>query len=475
MNKRFILSSLLIMIAKMVFAASVIYLPMLYAEEKKEVKIVQLPDFSSVAEKVIPAVVSVRIQYSSKASLDDSEQIDMLGDEFWQRFFGYKRSERAAPQIVGQGSGVIISPDGYILTNNHIVKDADKLLVTTNDGLEFTGKVIGQDENTDLAVIKVPAENLPFIKLGNSDDIKVGQWVLAIGNPLGLQATMTSGIVSAKDRSNLGLAQFEDFIQTDASINKGNSGGALVNLDGELIGVPTAIATSTGGYMGIGFAIPSNMAGQILDQLIHDGAVTRGFLGIAMQKIDRNLAKALDLENASGALVAEVTRDSAADKAGILPGDILLRYNGTAIDNISHFRNAVSFMKPGQQITLDILRNKSPMTLKLEVGKHPDSLTAAAAGSINKLGLQVESLTTEAAQKYGYESDKGVLVSKVSPNSFGELAGIKKGSLILEINKQKITTPEQFNNAIAGVESGRPMLIYLKQGSSYRFISIQTE
>lgn len=438
------------------------------------------PDFTVIAEKVIPAVVSIKVQYSVKSPFDSGDPNDSfggsVGNEFWQHFFGLPKRDSNAitqPQVIGQGSGVIVSMDGYILTNNHIVKDADKITVTLNDGQEYTGKIVGQDQNTDLAVIKVDAKDMPFLKLGDSDALKVGQWVLAVGNPLGLHATLTAGIVSAKDRTNLGLAQFEDFIQTDASINKGNSGGALVNLDGELVGIPTAIATSTGGYMGIGFAIPSSMASQIMEQLIHDGSVTRGFLGVVLQKVDQNLATAFGLEKASGALVAEISKDSPAYKSGLKVGDIIVKYNDIKIDNISHFRNAVSFMKPGTIINLDILRDKKPQTIKLELGDHPAN--SLASDTVNKMGIQVEALTPEQAKSLGYTDDTGVLVSKITPGSLGEMAGIKKGSLILQINGQSVSTTDQFYTALKSVEAGSPILFYLKQGTSYRFVSIRSE
>lgn len=448
-----------------------------YSKESTEVR--QLyPDFTVIAEKVIPAVVSIKVQYSVKSPFSETaDPFEGFGNEFWQHFFGLPKRDSNAftqPQVVGQGSGVIVSADGYILTNNHIVKDADKITVTLTDGHEYTGKIVGQDQNTDLAVIKVDAQNLPFLKLGDSDALKVGQWVLAVGNPLGLQATLTAGIVSAKDRTNLGLAQFEDFIQTDASINKGNSGGALVNLDGDLVGIPTAIATSTGGYMGIGFAIPSSMASQIMEQLINSGSVSRGFLGIVLQKVDQNLATAFGMDKATGALVAEVAKESAAEKAGLKPGDIIIRYNGTKIDNISHFRNAVSFMKPGTIIQLDILREKKPISLRLELGDHPGN-ALVLTDSTAKLGIQVEALTPEQAKTLGYVDDKGVVVSKVASGSLGELAGIKKGSLILEVNHQKVTTPEQFYTALKSVEPGSHIPIYIKQGNRYLFVSIRSE
>lgn len=277
-------------------------------QNKESVKFI-VADFTEVAKQAVPAVVSIKVQSKRKSSLfsDDSQGIsdpsDLFGGgDLWRFFNMPKQDSSRTPQIIGQASGVIVSPDGYILTNSHVVHDMDSITVSMHDGRELEGKVIGDDPNTDLALVKIDAKDLPYLKLGNSDSIEVGQWVAAVGNPFGMQATMTAGIISAKNRSNLDIAHYEDFIQTDAAINRGNSGGPLISLDGEIIGINTAIATNaSSGYMGIGFAIPSNVAKHIMEEILYDGKVTHGFLGISLQSIDYNLAQAFNLKKVGGA------------------------------------------------------------------------------------------------------------------------------------------------------------------------------
>ena len=275
-------------------------------------------DFRGVAKQAIPAVVSIKVQSQKRASLGSSDQIDdpfefFGGSDLWN-FFGLPRRDLRSQPFEGQASGVIVSPKGFILTNSHVVHGMDKITVQLHDGREFPAKVLGDDTNSELALIQIDADDLPYLTLGNSDDLEVGQWVAAIGNPFGLQATLTVGVVSAKSRNNLDIARYEDFIQTDAAINRGNSGGPLVTLDGEVIGINTAIATTAAsGYVGIGFAIPSNMAKNFMDEILSNGKVTRGFLGVNLQSIDYNLAKAFGLKKVEGALVTNVAKNSAAE------------------------------------------------------------------------------------------------------------------------------------------------------------------
>lgn len=439
----------------------------------------QTLDFTQVAKKAIPAVVSIKVTLNASSpfqSDDDSDQQFFGSDDFWKRFFHFRGGSSNQKEI-GQGSGFIVSPTGTILTNNHIVKDAEKIEVTLVDGREFIGKVIGQDPNTDLAVIKIEGKELPYLSLGNSQDLEIGQWVAAIGNSFGLQATLTVGVVSAKDRNNLGLAQIEDFIQTDAAINRGNSGGPLLNLKGEVIGINTAIVSSSGGNMGIGFAIPSSLALAVLDQLLKDGSVTRGYVGVVLQTIDQDLANAFGIDKPQGALVTEVAKDSPAEKAGIQVGDIILKYDGNPIQNLGVFRNAVSFLKPGSTLKLDILRDKKNREIVLNVAKFPEnaSLAQHVPSTNSKLGIQVESLTKENQKNFSLDVEKGVVVTKVDPAGLGSYAGIKTGSVILEVNKQKISTPDEFNQAIQKTESGKSLLLLIKQGSITRFVSIKSE
>ncbi|MCB1112040.1 MAG: DegQ family serine endoprotease [Chlamydiales bacterium] len=437
-------------------------------------------DFTTVAENAIPAVVSISVKGQDRSTVlgdETQDPLDLFQDDFFRQFFGGPRRRRfnsEQQQPIAQASGFIVSPDGYILTNNHVIRQAGQITVLLNDGRELEGKVIGQDDNTDLAVIKIDADNLPYINLGNSDDLKVGQWVVAIGNPLGLQASLTVGVVSAKGRNNLDLATIEDFIQTDAAINRGNSGGPLLNLDGEVIGINTAIVSNsgTGGYMGIGFAIPSNMAEYVMQQLINDGSVKRGYLGVTLQNVDQNLATAFGLDKVEGALIADVVTGSPAAKAGIHQGDIVVNYDGKRVNNLAALRNAVSMMAPGKTISLDVLRDGKMQTIPVEIGTFPNAV-ASAAGTDDKLGIEVQAITPEVAQNLGLIDDKGVVITKVKPGSPASWAGLKKGAVIVAVNQQKIASADEFRQAIERTDSGKPVLLLIKQGDIMRYVSFK--
>jgi len=435
-------------------------------------------DFTHAAKEAIPAVVSIRVKGKSMVSDGDQQNpFEFFNDPFWQKFFGNIPKDHVEQEpIVGQASGFIVSPDGYIMTNAHVVKDMSEIVVATNEGKEYPAKVIGADSNTDIALIKIDAKELPFLTLGNSDDLEVGQWVMAVGNPLGLQASVTAGIVSAKGRNNLDLSRIEDFIQTDAAINRGNSGGPLLNLDGNVIGMNTAIVTNmaTGGYMGIGFAIPSNLLSAVMEDLKLGGSFKRGFMGVSLQQVDDSLAQAFGLPNAQGALVAEISKDSPAEKAGLKQGDIILKYNNNKVVNIGALRNAIAIMKPGNTITLSILRGGKPMDIKVQIGTFPQNKPIVAAVKENKLGIEVETLTSDAAAKLGLPNEKGgVIIRKVDPTGPAAWAGLKKGAVIIEVNQKKVKTAEEFNEALQATPAGKPVLFLIKQGDTTRFVSLK--
>jgi len=432
--------------------------------------------FTTVAEKATEAVVYIKAELGAEEDDLQSEQRssqDPFNDEFFNKFFGYPYRKAPKQPQISQGSGFFVSPNGHILTNAHVVKNSSKITIVLHDGREMKAKVIGHDSSTDVAVIKVDGKRLPYIELGDSEEIDLAEWVLAIGSPFQLRATVTAGIVSAKGRHNLRITDFEDFIQTDAAINPGNSGGPLINLKGEVIGINTAIVSKSGGYLGIGFAIPSNMAKHVMQQLLDNGTVTRGFLGVALQPLDQDMADAFGLERPEGALVAEVVRGSPADKGGLKQGDIIIGYNGTPVKAIGSLRNEIAMQKPGSTITLRVNRNGKVLNLTIKLTAQAD----ANAGSefIKKLGMEVEPLSSELSNKLGYgPGDEGVVVTKIKPGSTAATAGIRPGLLILAINHKKVTTLEEFHDSLKETKNNR-ILILAKQGNVTRFYSLKVD
>jgi len=437
--------------------------------------------FSEVAKISIPAVVFIKVEKTMEARMPNlggqlNDPFDFFGDGFFERFFrgrGYESMPHKFKQK-GQGSGFIISKDGYILTNNHVVGDADKITVKLNDGREFEAKRIGSDPKSEVAVIKIDGpEDLPFLEAGNSSDLEIGEWVIAVGNPFGLAETLTVGVVSAKGRSNIGIAEYEDFIQTDAAINPGNSGGPLLNIEGKVIGINTAIYSRSGGYMGIGFAIPIDYAEIIKDQLVSKGKVVRGFLGIQLNREDINedLAESFGLEKAGGVLIAEVIEDSSAQKAGLKPGDIILEINGDDVKNNRSFRNTVAMIEPGIKVTLTIFRDNMAKKVPVTIGTFPDDefLASNVSGISERLGLTVQNLTPELARRFKYELDGGVIVAAVEPGSAAHSAGIQPGFLIDNVNHIAVRSVTEFNEALSRSAKTRRVLLRVKskRGSSF--------
>ncbi|MEW6585157.1 MAG: DegQ family serine endoprotease, partial [Nitrospirota bacterium] len=322
---------------------------------------------AEIVAAVKPAVVNISSTQKVKGG---GMQSPFLDDPFFRRFFGNRPPDKPREhKRSGLGSGVIVDKNGYILTNNHVVKGADEIKVKLSDNREFTGKVIGSDPQTDLAVVKIDSDNLPVLKLGDSDRLQIGETVLAVGNPFGLNQTVTSGIVSATGRANVGIADYEDFIQTDAAINPGNSGGALVNVSGELVGINTAIFSTSGGYQGIGFAIPSNMAKSVMESLISSGKVVRGWLGIYIQPLTKELAKQFNISDEKGALVGDVIEDSPAEKAGMQRGDIVLEFEGKKVEDPRSLRNMVAGTRPGKEVTVKLVRDGKQKTVKVKIAE----------------------------------------------------------------------------------------------------------
>lgn len=435
--------------------------------------------FASLAKKTTPAVVYIETSLSpSKEGGNLLENpLDFFNDDFFNRFFGGSVPENKpkAKKEHAFGSGFIVSADGYVLTNHHLVKDAESVTVTLQGDRKLPAKIIGVDPKTDIAVIKVDAKDLPYAVLGDSSSLEVGEWVMAIGNPFGLEASVTVGVVSAKDRSQLHLTDFEDFIQTDAAINPGNSGGPLLNMDGKVIGMNTAIVSpGGGGYVGIGFAVPSNMIKPIMGQLIKTGKVTRGFLGIALQQIDGDLASSFGLSKPEGALISDITKGSPAESAGLKSGDVILKYNDSPVVNISQFRNKVSLMSPGTNLQLSVYRDGKMILIPVQVGMQSDKPEKVKqAIPAEHLGLTVQDVTPELAKRYGYESDQGVIVTKVQPGSLGDQSGIKPGALIIAIDRKKVASTDDFEQGVLAAIKSKRILLLVKQGAATRYIALK--
>ncbi|MDA1053727.1 MAG: DegQ family serine endoprotease [Planctomycetota bacterium] len=449
--------------------------------------------FTEIGKAVSPAVVSIRVEQTvggqnmaQRQPFDDPS--DLFGDDL-RRFFGDRAPElrqfQQAPQqpqqrVMGQGSGFVISTDGYILTNNHVVGNADKVTVKMHDNREFDAKVIGADARSDVALIKIDATNLPVLPVGNSESLKVGEWVLAFGSPFGLNDTMTAGIVSAKGRTSVGITDYENFIQTDAAINPGNSGGPLVNLYGEVIGINTAIASRSGGYQGIGFTIPINLANYVREQLQSGGTVHRGYLGILIQELTPDLAKSFGLQDTTGALVGDVTNDSPAAKAGIKSGDVVVELNGQPVTEVGSFRNTVSMIAPGKETQLTIWRDGKRMTLSVQLGELPSQEQLARSPSqvplqsYDKLGLSVQALTKEMAEQLGYSgNDTGVVVTEVQPGSVAANAGIHSGTLLRQVNRQPVQSTEEFKQALEKASQDGSVLLLIKDENFSRYVTLK--
>jgi serine protease Do len=444
--------------------------------------------FRAVAKKVSPAVVFVKVEKIVKDQPAGEFPFPFgdhgpFGDDFFRRFFGIPmpqgpgQEERPPQRMLGQGSGFIVTPDGYILTNNHVVGEADKVTVQLEDGREFTAKVIGADPRSDVAVIKIDADRLPVLPLGDSDALAVGDWVLAVGNPFGLSHTITAGIVSAKGRSSVGIADYENFIQTDAAINPGNSGGPLVDLDGKAVGMNTAIFSRSGGYMGIGFAIPINMVVSIRDQLIEHGSVTRGYLGVTIQDLTPELARGFGMEGQKGALVAAVSEGSPAEKAGLKRGDVIVEFAGKPVTDIGDFRNRVAMMAPGTREKITVVRLGKRQSLEVGIGKLPEEKEGGGKEppAAAELGLTVQPLTPELAQQLGYVGESGVVVSRVAPGSVAAEAGIRPGTLIQEVNRTPVKDPNEFRKAVARTPKDGNVLLLVRQGDTTIYLALRRE
>ncbi len=399
-----------------------------------------------------------------------------FGDRFFRHFFENRLPNQPFTQE-GVGSGLIVRKDGYILTNNHVVEGADDLTVKLHDGRELAATVVGRDPATDLAIIKVRADGLPAAQFGDSDQLRVGQWVLAVGDPFGLNDTITSGIVSARGRSNVHIAQYEDFIQTDAAINPGNSGGPLVDLDGRVVGINTAIASRNGGNMGVGFAIPINMVKTEMQTLIKGEHVTRGWLGIAIQDLTPGLAESFKYDSTKGALVSDVQSGSPAEKAGLKAGDVVTRFEDKPVTGPSELRNEVAGTSPGTKADVTVFRDGREKNLTVKVGELKEEATAAATTGHEEssaLGLAVGNLSPQTAQELGYSSDQtGVLVTAVEPSSLAADAGIQPNDLILSVQDKPVPNVTQFRAELDRHDLKAGVRLTVQSGSMKRYVFLR--
>ncbi len=440
--------------------------------------------FSSVAQKVSPSVVYIQVESVREAS--QSPFGSPFNDDLFRRFFGEgfggfpQQQQPRQERTLGQGSGFVFSLEqgllsdrAYILTNNHVVENGEKITVTFQDGREVQASIKGADPKSDIAVLEIKMDKVPALKLGDSSKLEVGEWVVAIGNPFGLSFTLTAGVVSAKGRTTLGINDYEDFIQTDAAINPGNSGGPLVNLDGEVVGINTAIFSRSGGYMGVGFAIPINMARGIAEQLLEGGEVTRGFLGVTIQNLTPELADSFGVDTLNGIIVAQVSQDSPAASAGIQQGDLIVEYQGEVVKDSGSFRNRVSLTPPGTRADLGIIRKGKRMQLPVTIGRLSDAQTAASGEqsqqTSTELGLMVQTLTPQLADQFNAEAGKGVVVTQVQSGSLAAMAGIDVGTIIYEVNREAVTSADQFTQLIDDSDNNRALML-IGKGNMTRFV-----
>jgi serine protease Do len=436
--------------------------------------------FVQAAEKVKPSVVTVFSEKVIKIQRRNPLEY-FFGDEYFRQFFDQGKPQNEEYVQRGMGSGVIVKTDGIVLTNYHVVKEADDIRVKLTNGEEYEGEVVGTDPKTDLAIVKIKADNLSAATLGNSDIMKVGEWVLAIGSPFSenLRFTVTKGIVSATGRKGLGLADgegFENFIQTDAPINPGNSGGPLVNLYGEVIGINTAIVTPSGGFAGIGFAIPINMAGKVMNDLITKGKVVRGWLGVKIQSVDKDMARSLNLKANEGAIVVDVTPNSPAEKGGIRSSDIIIEFNGKEVNNSDQLKFLVADVIPGQTIDVLVNRDGKEKTLRVKVGElGGETLTTpVVTEAAEKIGLEVATLTDENSRQLGYKLGSGVLIVKVDPTKNAARKGLREGDLIIEVNRKPVTNVVEFNEVLQNVNPGKaPALFLIQRGRNKQFAAVE--
>jgi serine protease Do len=428
--------------------------------------------YSPIIKEALPEVVNIS---SSRVVHHNEEDANSLFDDpFFRQFFGDRQPRGQKPQTEKEqslGSGVIVGTNGYIITNNHVVDGATDVKVFLRDKRELTAKVIGKDPKTDIAILKVDADHLAAIPLGDSSKVEVGDLAFAIGDPFGVGQTVTMGIVSATGRANLGIEDYEDFIQTDAAINPGNSGGALIDSRGELIGINTAILSHSGGNQGVGFAIPINLAKQVMDQIVDHGHVVRGFLGATIQNVTPAMGKALGLDNTDGVLIGDVTPNGPAAKAGLKPGDVIIKVNGESVPDSAALRLHISETAPDTTVALNVRRGSSTIDLNVKLGELPADREQAkdeGSGLQTLRGLQVEALTPAVQQQLHLSGElQGVVVAQVDPGSAAASAGVRQGDVVQEVNRKPVSTVSEFEQAMHSAEGSPVLLRIIRDGHGF--------
>jgi len=440
--------------------------------------------FADIVKAVRPAVVNItstKVMTNRRSPKSPNQGPDWFGPGPRGRDFpGIPRAPRQprSPFGQGMGSGVIVSPDGYVVTNSHVIDGADKVMVTLLDKREFEGRIVGTDPQTDLAVIKIDGENLPYVPWGDSSKLEVGEYVLAIGNPFGLNSTVTQGIVSALGRGGMGITKYEDFIQTDAAINPGNSGGALVNMRGELVGINTAILSRTGGNQGVGFAIPASMGQHVYNSVVKTGRVSRGFLGVGIQEVTEDLATSLSLPNPSGALVTNVQNHSPAERAGIERGDTIVSFQRQDVSDPRSLQRAVTRTAVGSEVELQVIRNGETLTLQTTLIEHPDTRKVASVDrpseSTKLAGLTVEDISPQMARRLQLNPEtKGVVVTAVQPGSSADNAGLRQGDVISEVDKHAVHSVREYHNIVSNLDEERPALLLVHRQGIPIFMTVK--